>query len=129
MAKRILTIIGILAVLVVASDGYLHNWLGTGPLFGKRASIIGAGSRVDVRAVEAWASVEAAAKLCGLKVTEAAGALKRVDWNDDPVARRTIAQVNKRSREQDKDQFCQDVWTAYGPSGRVISGLVQKPEA
>ena len=126
MTKRLLMVAGLLALLVVGSNGYLHNWLGSERFIGSQASLIGLGSRVDIRAVQAWASVEAAKKLCGLEATDAADSMRRVNWKDNPIARRTMASVRKDSKAKGKEQFCKEVWAAYGPTGDTISGLVEK---
>ncbi len=126
MSIRIVSIMALIALLVVATNGYLNSWFGMSNFGGSKASVGLSGSSVDIRAVQGWASATVAAKVCGMATTDAASALQRSDWDDDALARRTVAKVRKSPKAVGKDAFCRNVWEAYGPSGSELAGLVEQ---
>ena len=125
MIYRILGICALILFLVLAANGYLQRWLGLETLNGTTAGVISTGGS-DLRAVEGWATANYGSELCGFTATDEAEAQKRSDWDEDPEARRTIAEVQKKIRETEKDEFCQQAWSDFGPSGKKVSDLLEK---
>lgn len=126
MSIRILTITGLIALMVIAANGYLGQWIGLGNFPVTKASVGLSGSGVNIRAVHGWASANVATKFCSMEATDAAFALQRSGWQDDALARRTMATVRKLPKTQGTDKFCNKVWKSYGPRGRIIADLVKK---
>jgi len=127
MFSRILAVAALIMLVVLAASGRLQEWLGQGSGDVSRAAITGGAYDTDIRAVRQWASARKAAERCGFATTDAVAALERSNWQQNPLARRTIAQVNK-SVAADEKVFCRQVWDAYGPTGDEQPGLLAQAQ-
>ncbi|MBI1384023.1 MAG: hypothetical protein GC150_03825 [Rhizobiales bacterium] len=128
MGYRIIAIVALIAILVLAANGHLHRWLGLEGMSGNQAGLLASNRGIaDLRAVQGWASSELAAEVCGLRKTDAAEALKEGGWDEDPAARKAIAEVRKQLESASKEAFCATVWAEYGPNGSKIADLLAKP--